>query len=72
LPVEGFLFADSGLVWARSPAFAAASRGRQLVSSVGAGVRVNAFGLPLETAVVRATDASSRGWSFDLSFRYGF
>jgi hypothetical protein len=35
-------------------------------------VRVNAFGFPIETAVVRATDASSRGWSFDFGFHYGF
>ncbi|HET9266061.1 MAG TPA: BamA/TamA family outer membrane protein [Vicinamibacterales bacterium] len=72
LPLEGFLFVDSGLVWSRSPAFSTTARGRRLVSSLGAGVRVNAFGFPIETAVVRATDASSRGWSFDFGFHYGF
>jgi hypothetical protein len=72
VPVEGFLFADSGLVWARSPEFAAVSAGNRLISSFGLGVRVNAFGLPLELAAVRAMDAPSRGWSFDFSFRSGF
>ncbi len=71
VPVEGFLFADSGLVWKRSPNFAAISDNR-LVSSFGLGVRVNAFGLPLEVAAIRAMDVPSRGWSFDVSFRYGF
>jgi hypothetical protein len=72
VPVEAFLFADSGLVWARSPAFTMANPNRRLVSSVGLGVRVNAFGFPLELAAVRATDAPARGWSFDFSFRSGF
>lgn len=72
VPLEGFLFADSGLVWARSSAFTAVSPERRLVSSFGIGVRVNAFGLPLELAAVRAVDAPARGWSFDFSFRPGF
>ena len=72
VPVEMFLFADSGLVWARSPAFTMANPNRRLVSSFGLGVRVNAFGFPLELAAVRATDAPARGWSFDFSFRSGF
>jgi hypothetical protein len=71
-PAEAFLFADSGLVWARSSELTAGSPGRRLVSSYGAGVRVNAFGFPLELAVVRAVDPPSHGWSFDLSFRSGF
>jgi hypothetical protein len=72
IPAEAFLFADSGLVWSRSPSFAAASAARSLISSFGAGARVNAFGFPIEVAVVRALDAPARGWSFDLSFRRGF
>jgi Tol biopolymer transport system component len=72
LPAEGFLFADSGVVWSRSPAFTTARRDRRFVSSFGAGVRVNAFGLPLELAAMRALDAPARGWSFDFSFRPGF
>lgn len=72
VPVEGFVFADSGLVWSRLPTFTAASSERRLISSVGAGARINAFGLPLELAAVRALDAPARGWSFDFSFRPGF
>lgn len=72
VPVEGFLFADSGLVWARGSPVSAARPGRRLVSSFGAGVRVNGFGFPLELAAVRATDVPSRGWSFDINFRSGF
>lgn len=72
VPLEGFLFADSGLVWSRSPAFARSGTERRIVSSFGAGVRVNALGLPLEIGAVRALDAPARGWSFDMSFRTGF
>ena len=70
-PLEGFVFADSGLVWSRSPVFTAADSDRHLVSSVGAGVRLIAF-FPLELSVVRALNRPARGWSFDLSFRPGF
>lgn len=72
VPVEAFVFADSGLVWARSPAFTMTNPNRRLVSSFGLGVRVNAFGFPVELAAVRATDAPARGWSFDIAFRSGF
>ena len=72
VPVEAFLFADSGLVWARSAVFTAASRERRLVGSFGLGTRINAFGIPLELAAVRAMSAPARGWSFDVSFRQGF
>ena len=72
IPLEGFFFADSGLVWARGSPVSVARPGRRLVSSFGAGVRINAFGFPLELAAVRATDAPSRGWSFDFNFQSGF
>lgn len=72
LPVEGFLFADSGLVWGRSAAYAALAGERRLVASFGMGARINAFGIPLEIAAVRAMSAPARGWSFDVSFRPGF
>jgi hypothetical protein len=70
--VEAFLFADSGLVWARSAAFTAAGRERRLVGSFGLGARINAFGMPMEFAAVRAMSAPARGWSFDVSFHPGF
>ncbi len=71
VPVEGFLFADSGLVWSRSPIFTAADSARHGASSVGAGVRLSAF-FPVELSVVRALSRPARGWSFDVSFRTGF
>jgi len=67
VPAEAFLFADAGVVWSR-----AASLERHRVRSFGAGVRVNAFGMPLEVAVLRGVDSPARGWSFDFSFRQGF
>lgn len=72
VPAEAFVFADSGYVWAQSPAFTFAAPGRRLISSFGIGARLNAFGLPLEIAAVRALSAPARGWSFDFSFRPGF
>jgi len=72
VPLEGFLFADAGLVWSRVPEFSTAGAARNLARSFGAGVRVNAFGFPIEVAVVRAVDPPSPGWSYDFSFRYGF
>lgn len=72
VPAEAFVFADSGYVWAQSPAFTLAAPGRRLIGSFGIGARLNAFGLPLEIAAVRALSAPARGWSFDFSFRPGF
>jgi Tol biopolymer transport system component len=71
IPLEGFLFADTGLVWSRSPIFTAANSSRHLVGSFGAGVRLSAF-VPLELAVVRALNRPAPGWSFDISFRSAF
>jgi hypothetical protein len=72
VPAEAFLFADTGLVWSRAEEFAAARGERRLVRSFGLGVRLNAFGFPLELGAVRAVDPPSRGWSFDFGFRSGF
>jgi Tol biopolymer transport system component len=71
VPLEGFLFADTGLIWSRSPIFTAAESQRNMVGSFGAGVRLSAF-IPLELSVVRALNRPARGWSFDFSFRTGF
>jgi outer membrane protein assembly factor BamA len=72
VPVDAFVFADSGVVWPASTPFGSAARDRRIVSSVGGGVRVNAFGLPFEFAAVRALDAPAHGWSFDFSLRPAF
>jgi Tol biopolymer transport system component len=71
IPVEGFLFADAGVVWSRGPMFTAARSDRQFVSSFGAGIRLAAF-LPLELSVVRAVSRLAEAWSFDMGFRMGF
>ncbi len=72
VPAEGFVFADGGLVWSRAPEFSAARGERRLIRSFGIGVRVNALGMPLEWAAIRATDPPARGWSFALSFHPAF
>src|SRR5690606_9725608 len=71
VPVEGFLFADAGLVWSRVPGFSTAPSSRHIARSFGMGVRVNAFGFPVEVSVVRAVDRPSPGWSIDFGFRTG-
>lgn len=72
VPAEVFAFGDAGLVWSRAREFSAAAGARHLVRSFGVGVRLNAFGFPLEWSAVRATDRPSVGWSFGLSFTPAF
>jgi outer membrane protein assembly factor BamA len=72
VPIDGFLFSDAGLVWSRPSLQGSGAPGRSFVSSVGAGLRINAFGFPVELAAVRALRAPARGWSFDFSLRPGF
>jgi Tol biopolymer transport system component len=66
VPADAFVFADGGLVWS--------GRGTRAhgISSIGAGVRVNAGGLPFEVAAIRALDGPRRGWQSDFGFRVGF
>jgi hypothetical protein len=71
LPAEGFVFADAAAAWSPPDGENGAMGGRP-VASAGAGIRVNAFGLPLEVAGLRALDPSARRWSLDVSFRPGF
>ena len=70
--MDAFLFADAGVVWSDTRGDAIAITRRSTISSVGAGVRMNAGGLPFEIAVVRALDGPLPGWSFDFGFRTGF
>ena len=73
IPADGFVFADGGLVWSgrQGPDL---TRGTRIngISSVGAGVRTNAGGLPFEFAVIRALDGPQPGWQTDFGFRIGF
>jgi hypothetical protein len=73
VPVEGFIFADTGVAWTSSidPSFAGGSR--DFVTSVGAGARVNAFGyLILEFAAAKPLDRKGRGWLFAFQLTPGF
>lgn len=73
LPIEGFLFGDTGIAWTsdNEPSFLAGDR--QFVSSAGAGVRVNAFGyLILEFAGVKPFDRPDSGWRFVFNILPGF
>jgi outer membrane protein assembly factor BamA len=73
VPIDGFVFSDAGLVWSRPLIQSPITGNRTLITSVGAGLRINALGLPIEVAAVRALRApAARGWSFDFSLRPGF
>lgn len=65
LPADAFVFADGGLVWSGPGT-------RSGISSIGGGIRLNAGGLPLELAAIRALDGPAPRWQFDLGFRVGF
>jgi Tol biopolymer transport system component len=73
VPLEGVIFGDAGVAWTRddNPTFADGTR--DVVRSVGAGVRVNAFGFAVvEFDAVRPLDRPGRGWMFAFSFSPGF
>ncbi len=72
LPADAFIFADGGIVWSEDRSRETDVKRRSTISSIGAGVRLNAGGLPFEFAVVRALDGPAAGWSFDYGFRVGF
>jgi hypothetical protein len=71
VPLEGFVFADGGISWARTIGTREAGR-RARVVGLGAGVRVNALGIPVEVAAARGFTPTARGWSFDVAFRPAF
>jgi Tol biopolymer transport system component len=74
LPIEGFLFADAGVAWTSDvePAFTGGDR--PWVGSVGAGLRVNAFGFAVvEFSAARPVDRPGRrGWVFGFNLIPGF
>ncbi len=73
IPADAFVFADGGLVWSGAQA-SSISRGTRIngISSIGAGIRTNAGGLPFEFAAIRALDGPQPGWQTDFGFRIGF
>ncbi len=73
IPIEGFLFADTGVAWtaATRPSFADGER--QFVSSVGAGVRINAFGYVIvQLAGAKPLHRPGAGWRFVFDFAPAF
>ena len=65
LPADAFVFLDGGLV-------SSSTRRANSITSLGGGIRVNAGGLPLEVAAMRALDGPAPRWQFDFGFRVGF
>jgi outer membrane protein assembly factor BamA len=72
LPVDAFVFTDVGAGWGGEQRFGPGGVDGRFVSSVGAGVRVNAMGLIVELAAVRALDLRGAGWTFGFDLRPGF
>ncbi len=73
VPLEGVIFGDAGVAWTRdeNPSFADGTR--DIVRSVGAGVRVNAFNFAVvEFDAVRPLDRPGRGWMFQFNISPGF
>ena len=77
-PVEGFAFADAGAAWTRgtTPVFRRgipeASAERGIMTSAGAGARVNLFGyMVMEVNYLRAF-ALDDGWKWAFNFLPGF
>jgi hypothetical protein len=77
-PIEGFIFGDAGLAWtqATSPVFKfdvpASAGDRGIMSSFGAGARINVLGmLVVEIDYVKPL-VSERDWHWQFSFVPGF
>ena len=77
LPLEGFLFADAGLLQAgtrraATDGAAGPAIGSMLLRSAGAGVRVNAGGIVFEVAAALTPDRPGRRWALAVNLRPGF
>jgi outer membrane protein assembly factor BamA len=72
LPMDAFLFADAGAGWGGEQRFGPGGVDGKVVRSVGAGVRVNVFGLIFEAAAVRPLDLPRAGWSAGFNLRPAF
>jgi outer membrane protein assembly factor BamA len=70
-PVEMALFGDAGTAWTTDNGFL--EGGREWVRSVGAALRLNAFGYAiLELDYVRPLDRPGRGWMWQFNLTPGF
>jgi hypothetical protein len=73
LPVEGFVFGDTGVAWTDEDGPSFLDGSRDFVSSVGAGVRVNVLGYAVaEFNAVRPLDRPNDSWAFVFNLRPGF
>jgi WD40 repeat protein len=72
LPVDAFVFADTGAGWGGEQRFGPGGSDGRFVRSGGFGVRANVFGLVLETAAIKPLDLRRHGWSFGVNLRQGF
>lgn len=73
IPIEGFLFADTGVAWTAATRPAFADGDRRFVSSVGAGVRINAFGYVIvQLAGAKPLNRPGSGWRFVFDFSPSF
>jgi outer membrane protein assembly factor BamA len=69
VPVEVAVFADAGVAWTKEIKIS----DRDVVRSVGAGLRFNAFGYVIgEIDYVKPIDRPDRGWLWQFSFTPGF
>ena len=73
LPIEMALFADAGVAWDRNTSPRFANGDREWVRSVGAALRINAFGYAIaEIDYVRPLDRPGRGWLWQFTLQPGF
>ena len=73
LPIEGFVFGDTGVAWTDADGPSFLDGPRDFVTSVGAGLRVNVFGYAVaEFNAVRPLDRPSDNWAFVFNLRPGF
>jgi outer membrane protein assembly factor BamA len=73
LPIELALFADAGVAWTSNDKPGFLGGDRDWARSVGAAVRVNAFGYAvLELDYVRPLDRPGRGWLWQFNLTPGF
>lgn len=73
IPIEAFVFGDTGVAWTSDvdPTFAGGDR--RFVSSIGAGVRVNAFGYVIvQFAGAKPLNRPGSGWRFVFDFSPAF
>jgi outer membrane protein assembly factor BamA len=73
VPIELAAFVDAGMTWTKDTRPAMFGGTRDLLRSVGAAARVNAFGLFIvEIAASRPLDRPSQGWRWQIGMREGF